>query len=114
MARHGKNFLLSSKAVLGAEGGASIFDFDGTVEKNQGVHVVKNPNADFEEVSKKILYPFEGNVVHQTITPRIFESIAFKNALLLLPENIVEYFSPIGITFQLPETFQTWIKSLTS
>ena len=77
--------LISTKAVLGAEGGASIFDFDGSVEEKVRNYLKRNPRADFGEVSQKILFEYEGNIVHQTITPRIFESIAHKTALILFP-----------------------------
>jgi len=77
--------LINSKAVLGAEGGASIFDFDGSAETQVNQFLKKNPGATFEEVSEKVLVEYEGNIVHQTITPRIFESIALKTALVLFP-----------------------------
>ena len=77
--------LINSKAVLGAEGGASIFDFDGSAETQVNQFLKKNPRATFEEVSEKALVEYEGNIVHQTITPRIFESIALKTALVLFP-----------------------------
>ena len=78
------SFLMSSKAVLGLEGGASIFDFDGKAEKAVLNFQKSNPDADFEEISSKVLGPFEGNIVHQTITPRCFEAIAYKTVQVLL------------------------------
>ena len=77
-------FLMSSKAVLGLEGGASIFDFDGEAENAVLNYQKSKPDADFEEISSKVLGPFEGNIVHQTITPRCFEAIAYKTVQVLL------------------------------
>ncbi|MDG1138186.1 MAG: hypothetical protein P8N49_01535 [Opitutales bacterium] len=79
-----KAFLKSTKAVLGLEGGASIFDFDGEVERAVSNYLELNPRADFEEVSTQVLSPYEGNIVHQTITPRSFEAIAYKTVQVLL------------------------------
>ncbi len=77
-------FLKSAKAVLGLEGGASIFDFDGKAEEAVLNYLESNPNADFEEVSTQVLSPYEGNIVHQTITPRSFEAIAYRTVQVLL------------------------------
>ena len=77
-------FLKSAKAVLGLEGGASIFDFDGEVEDAVSNYLELNPKADFEEVSTQVLSPYEGNIVHQTITPRSFEAIAYRTVQVLL------------------------------
>ena len=78
------SFLKSSKAVIGLEGGASIFDFDGEAEKAVLNYQKLNPEAGFEEISNKVLVPFEGNIIHQTITPRSFEAIAFRTVQVLL------------------------------
>ncbi len=77
-------FLKCSKAVLGLEGGASIFDFDGEAEKAVLNYQKLNPGTGFEEISTNVLLPYEGNVIHQTITPRCFEAIAYKTVQVLL------------------------------
>ena len=67
-----------------SRGGASIFDFDGEAEKAVLNYQQSNPGAGFEEISKNVLFPYEGNVIHQTITPRCFEAIAYKTVQVLL------------------------------
>jgi len=80
-------FIATGRATLGVEGGVSIFDFDEKAENETKAYLADNPEADFEEVFEKILKPFEGNVIHRTITPRIFEAICLKTALILYPGN---------------------------
>lgn len=76
-------FLSSAKAVLGLEGGASIFDFDGGAERVVKQYLRSNRNAKFEEVYDAVLHPFEGNVVHRTITPRSFEAISLRTVQVM-------------------------------
>lgn len=84
---YGENWirlLTSAKSALGTEGGASIFDFDG-VEDRTRAFLANNPDVDFKTVFEHVLAPYEGNVVHTTMTPRIFESIALRTPLVLIP-----------------------------
>jgi hypothetical protein len=78
-------FISSCKAMLGTEGGASITDFDGTVEKKTKAYLEKHPGADFWEVHKNVLRPYEGNLVGNKITPRVFECAAHRTAMILFP-----------------------------
>ena len=78
-------FMKSGKAVLGLEGGASIFDFDDSIENQVRAYQKKNPDADYEEVHQLFLAPHEGNIVHRTITPRSFEAIAVRTAQVMFP-----------------------------
>ncbi len=79
------NFLMSARVALGTEGGASIFDFDGEVEAKVQDYMDRNPDAGFDDVADAVLGPYEGNIVHKTITPRCFEAIALRTALVLFP-----------------------------
>jgi hypothetical protein len=78
-------FLMSGRATLGVEGGATIFDFNDDLDKRIDEYHALHPGAGFEETWQAILAPYEGNVVHTTITPKIFESIALRTALILYP-----------------------------
>jgi hypothetical protein len=77
------DFIKSGKAVLGLEGGSSIFDFDDSIEERVKTYLQENPDADYDEVHELILAPYEGNIVHRTITPRSFEAIAIRTAQVL-------------------------------
>lgn len=80
-------FLTSGRAMLGVEGGASIFDFDGTLAKDVDQFCFDNPSANFQEIWSALLKQHEGNVFFRTITPKFFEAIAAKTALVLYPGN---------------------------
>lgn len=79
------DFMMSGRATLGVEGGASIFDFDGQLSALVTEYQRANPDAGFEEIWQRFLKDREGNVVHKTLTPKIFEAIATKTALILYP-----------------------------
>lgn len=78
-------FLASCKATLGTESGASITDFDGSLEKRTKGYLREHPDADFAEVYREILAPYEGNVPVTAVSPRIFEAAALRTAMILFP-----------------------------
>ena len=78
-------FLDSCKATLGTESGATITDFDGSIEAAVRKYVSAYPEADFEEVYQHVLHPNEGNVRMNIISPKIFEAISHRTALILFP-----------------------------
>lgn len=78
-------FLKSGRATIAVEGGASIFDFDDELDAKITKFLEAHPGADFETVWLGVLWPYEGNVLHKTITPKLLESIALKTALILYP-----------------------------
>ena len=78
-------FIGSCKAMLGTESGASITDFDGSAEKKTKEYLKDHPGADFREVYEQILKDYEGNLIENTISPRVFECIAHRTAMILFP-----------------------------
>lgn len=75
-------FLGSSRTTLGTESGASIVDFDGSLQERTDEYLADRPSATFEEVEREILEPFEGNAVIQAISPRVFEAAALGTAMV--------------------------------
>jgi hypothetical protein len=83
---HGKGwfgFLGRCKAVLGMESGASIYDFDGEVEKAVNAFLKQHPHAPFEEVFQRILAPHEDNLYYRMLSPRHFEAAACRTVQIL-------------------------------
>lgn len=78
-------FLSSCKATLATESGASITDFDGSVERLTKQYLAAHPGADFREVQKAVLEPFEGNVRMNQVSPRVFEAAALRTGLIMFP-----------------------------
>ena len=78
-------FLSSGVCALGTESGASICDMTGDIDRAVRLYMQENPDADFAEVTRAILVPYEGNVVINTISPRAFEAISLGTALVQFP-----------------------------
>jgi hypothetical protein len=78
-------FLMSARATLGTESGATIADHDGSIERAVRNHLVANPTASFEDVERDVLRPYEGNIELKVISPRQFEAAALRTALVLFP-----------------------------
>jgi len=78
-------FLMRCKATLGTESGASIADFDGTIEQAVRSYLRVHPDASFEQVEDAVLRPYEGNVTVNVISPRVFEAASLRTALVMFP-----------------------------
>jgi hypothetical protein len=76
------NLLSSSKATLGTESGASVFDFTGEIWKQCQQYVADNPTASFEEVSDLFLKDIDGQIYINQISPRVFEAAALKTLMI--------------------------------
>ncbi|MFO0765330.1 MAG: hypothetical protein U0231_00745 [Nitrospiraceae bacterium] len=79
------DFIASCRATLGTESGASITDFDGTLEKRTKAYLAESPRATFDEVSRAILGEHDGKVPVTAISPRVLEAAALRTALVLFP-----------------------------
>jgi hypothetical protein len=79
------DFLKSCRATLGSGSGSSIADYDGSIQRNVDRYVEDHPDATYEEVHEKLLAPHEGTLGLDVISPRIFEGIALRTALILFP-----------------------------
>ncbi len=77
--------LANSRAVLGTESGASIWDFDDTVRHKTNQYLGKHKNADFESVYEHVLKPFDGKILYNAISPRVFEAAATKTPMIMFP-----------------------------
>lgn len=87
-------FLASARASLAVESGASIFDFTGEVEAKCKEYLKAFPNANFEEISGKILAPYEGNVYYNQISPRHLEAVACRTPQVLYEGAYSGIFKP--------------------
>jgi hypothetical protein len=88
------DFISSSRATLGTESGASIADFDGSAEEAVKAYLQNHPDAPYEEVHQAVLTPYEGNVVVNVISPRVFEAASLGTALVLFPGSYSGIVSP--------------------
>jgi hypothetical protein len=80
------NFLLSGRATLGTESGANIFDWDGTLKETIKNYCQANPKASYEEVAK-IFLGEDGKILMNQISPKVFQAIICRTALVLYEGN---------------------------
>lgn len=78
-------FMSSGRATLGSESGTTITDFDGTLERSVTRYLRDHPGAGFWEVHNALLAHHERNVMMNIVSPRVFEAIALRTALVLFP-----------------------------
>jgi hypothetical protein len=77
------DFLASCRAVLGVEAGVSIFDLDGEAEVACTRLLAAEPNLSFDEVERRLLHRWEGNLPYRTVSPRHFEAAALRVCQIL-------------------------------
>ena len=78
--------LAKSKCTLLSESGSSLVDMDGRLWK-----LLNDPNNFNETEVKSIFNRLDKNIDAKTISPRLFEAIYFKTAIIAFPEIIKEY-----------------------
>lgn len=76
-------FIKNSKAMLGAESGASFIDYSGHIAPAVDEFERQNPNVPFEEVRDRFLEGRDGQTVIKVISPRCFEAAALKTLMVM-------------------------------
>jgi hypothetical protein len=76
-------FLGSARAALGTESGSNVFDFDGSLAARIMQVQTINPKISFEEIWERVLAGHDGAVRMNQISPRIFEAIRLRTAMVL-------------------------------
>jgi len=76
-------FLGSARATLGTESGANVFDFDGSLRTEINRLMAEKPEITFKEISAQVLASHEGCVRMNQISPKMFEAIRLRTALVL-------------------------------
>ncbi|MFK5920732.1 MAG: hypothetical protein QM496_01025 [Verrucomicrobiota bacterium] len=76
-------FLQSGRATLGSESGSNVFDVDGTIREQVNKVLGENPDLSYDEVRESFFEEGNLNVEMNQISPKIFEFIASRTALIL-------------------------------
>ena len=76
-------FIEDSKAILGTESGSNVFDEYGTIKRNIECALEENPFLTYGEIHAKYIGTEEGRIKTNQISPRIFEAIILRTALIL-------------------------------
>ena len=79
------DFLRHSKAMLGVESGASVFDFDGSIEREVRAALAAQPDMAFEELHRRFFADVDGRIRLNQISPRCFEAAALGTLMVLYP-----------------------------
>lgn len=72
-------FLGSCRATLGTESGSNVFDDDGQLKRL----AEKHRSISYDDFARRYLGPHEGKVRMNQISPKIFEAIRLRTALIL-------------------------------
>lgn len=76
-------FVRSCRAMLGTESGANVFDDTGSIKADIEKALKKKPDLGYEEAHRRFIGGEDGRVNMNQISPKIFEAIAFRTALIL-------------------------------
>jgi len=76
-------FLGSVRATIGTESGSNVFDFDGKLKETVTQALAENPNRTFHDIHREFLAEHEGIVKMNQVSPKIFEAIRLRTALVL-------------------------------
>jgi hypothetical protein len=76
-------FLSNARATLGTESGSNVFDDYGEIRRSIKWEIDNNPTVTYKEIHQKYLAEHEGKVKMNQISPKMFEAIALKTALVL-------------------------------
>lgn len=107
-------FMGSVRATLGTESGANVFDFDGRLAALAAEH----RDMAFSEFAGLYLTPHEGLVKMNQISPKIFEAIRLRTALILFEgeySGVVEpnrHFIPLKKDFSNVDTVLAKLENL--
>ena len=76
-------FVASCRAMLGTESGSNVFDEDGSIRRNIEQALKETPDLSYEEAHRRFVADHEGKVVMNQVSPKVFEAIAHRTALVL-------------------------------
>lgn len=77
------DFMRDCRATLGSESGSNVFDDHGDIRHAIQRAVRRNPDLPYETIHAKYIAAHEGAVRMNQVSPRIFEAIALRTALIL-------------------------------
>ena len=88
------DFLLSCKAFIGCEGGSSLMDPTGLIQKKVKDFVSLNPEAPFEDIERHCFKDQDYNISCFALSPRHFEAAMTKTLQILVEGEYGGIFKP--------------------
>jgi hypothetical protein len=77
-------FLLDCRFTIGVEGGASVLDWDGSINARTHAYLAAHPDASFEEVEAACFPGQDGNLGLMALSPRHLEACATRTCQVLV------------------------------
>ena len=87
-------FLCSCRTILGCEGGASLHDPDGSIERAVTAFLAQQPDATFEETEQACFPGLDGNLRLFALSPRHFEACITRTCQVLVEGEYGGIFKP--------------------
>lgn len=88
------DFIESCKATLGTESGSNVFDDYGNIKDAIAKKLRENPEISYEEIFDLYLKEHEGKVIMNQVSPKMFEAISLKTALILFEGSYSNILKP--------------------
>ena len=76
-------FLQDCRATLGTESGSNVFDEDGRIQRTVDRALANDPSLTYQALYAKYVAQHESRIRMNQVSPRIFEAIALRTALVL-------------------------------
>jgi hypothetical protein len=77
-------FLLRCKYTISVEGGATVLDRDGSIQRRTASYLAEHPDASFEEVERACFPGLDGGLRYVAISPRHLEACATRTCQVLV------------------------------
>ncbi|MCP1968287.1 MULTISPECIES: hypothetical protein [Bradyrhizobium] len=87
-------FITSTRAMLGTESGANVMDAWGDIRNDVLAMAKEHPDLSDDELYKRAVAPHENNVIMGQMSPKIFEAIGLKTALILFEGSYSNVIKP--------------------
>jgi hypothetical protein len=88
------DFLRRCRTVLGVEGGASVFDYDGSIKLKVEAYTAENPEATFEQTRAECFPEDDHRIDLACLSPRHFEAVMTRTCQVLLAGRYNGIFKP--------------------
>ena len=88
------DFIAECKAFIGCEGGSSLLDFDGSIQRSVKRFTENQPDAEFEDIEQACFPNMDYNVQCMMISPRHFECAMTKTLQVLVEGYYHGVFQP--------------------
>jgi glycosyltransferase involved in cell wall biosynthesis len=77
------DFIANCRAVLGTESGCNVFDFDGDLQTKIDAALQQDPTLTYDALHARFIADRDGLIKMNQVSPRVFEAIALRTALVL-------------------------------